>query len=122
MFNVESNRIYMADGNGRIVAEITFPETAEDVYTIDHTFVDDSLRGQGIASQLVQAAVNEITARGGRVRATCSYAKKWLDKKLRERIGDLAYEVTQNAATERPFTGEYDQQDMGGTRSCSNEQ
>ena len=29
-------------------------------------------------------------------------------KELRNRIGDLAYEVTQNAATERPFTGEYD--------------
>ncbi|OTN91584.1 peptide-methionine (R)-S-oxide reductase MsrB [Enterococcus faecium] len=28
---------------------------------------------------------------------------------LRERIGDLAYEVTQNAATERAFTGEYDE-------------
>lgn len=27
---------------------------------------------------------------------------------LRKRIGDLAYEVTQNAATERAFTGEYD--------------
>ena len=27
---------------------------------------------------------------------------------LRERIGALAYAVTQNAATERPFTGEYD--------------
>ncbi len=27
---------------------------------------------------------------------------------LRERIGDLAYEVTQNAATEYAFTGEYD--------------
>ena len=27
---------------------------------------------------------------------------------LRERIGDLAYDVTQNAATERAFTGEYD--------------
>ncbi len=27
---------------------------------------------------------------------------------LRERIGDMAYEVTQNAATERAFTGEYD--------------
>ena len=27
---------------------------------------------------------------------------------LRGRIGDLAYEVTQNAATERAFTGEYD--------------
>ena len=27
---------------------------------------------------------------------------------LRQRIGDMAYEVTQNAATERAFTGEYD--------------
>lgn len=27
---------------------------------------------------------------------------------LRQRIGDLAYEVTQNAATERAFTGQYD--------------
>ena len=31
------------------------------------------------------------------------------DEELRERIGELAYEVTQNAATERPFTGEYDE-------------
>ena len=30
------------------------------------------------------------------------------DPALRWRIGDLAYEVTQNAATERAFTGEYD--------------
>ena len=27
-------------------------------------------------------------------------------KELRERIGNLTYAVTQNAATERPFTGE----------------
>ncbi|EFY02871.1 peptide-methionine (R)-S-oxide reductase MsrB [Streptococcus dysgalactiae] len=26
---------------------------------------------------------------------------------LKKRIGDLSYEVTQHAATERPFTGEY---------------
>ena len=32
---------------------------------------------------------------------------KGKEKELRERIGDLAYEVTQNAATERLFTGEY---------------
>ena len=30
------------------------------------------------------------------------------EAELRSRIGDLAYEVTQNAATERAFTGEYD--------------
>ena len=31
-----------------------------------------------------------------------------MDKDLKGRIGELAYEVTQNAATERPFTGKYD--------------
>ena len=31
-------------------------------------------------------------------------------QELRERIGDLAYEVTQNAATEYAFTGEREQQ------------
>ncbi|MCR5160852.1 MAG: peptide-methionine (R)-S-oxide reductase MsrB [Lachnospiraceae bacterium] len=30
-------------------------------------------------------------------------------EELRKRIGDLAYEVTQNGATERSFTGEYDE-------------
>ena len=30
------------------------------------------------------------------------------EKTLRARIGDEAYEVTQNAATEPPFTGAYD--------------
>lgn len=30
------------------------------------------------------------------------------EKELRQRIGDLAYEVIRNAATERPFTGRYD--------------
>ena len=64
--------------NGRIVAEITFPETSPGIFVIDYTFVDESLRGQGIASKLVQAAVDEIKKRGGQVQATCSYAKKWL--------------------------------------------
>ena len=66
---------------GKVIAEVTFPETEPGVYTIDHTFVDGSLRGQGMASKLVQMAVDEIQNRGGEVRATCSYAKKWLEEK-----------------------------------------
>ena len=34
--------------------------------------------------------------------------KEKYEKDLRNRIGDLAYEVTQNSATEKPFTGKYD--------------
>ena len=74
----ETNRILQKDETGRIIAEITFPETSPGVFVIDHTFVDESLRGQGVASKLVQAAVEEIKKRGGRVEATCSYAAKWL--------------------------------------------
>lgn len=77
-FNVEKNRIYYEE-NGKLLAEITFIGE-EDVMTINHTFVDDSLRGQGIASQLVQEAVNEIKRQNKKVQASCSYAVKWLEK------------------------------------------
>lgn len=79
-FITEENRIYMTGDDGKMIAEITFPETADGEFTIDHTFVDESLRGQGMASKLVQAAVDEIEAKGGIVKATCSYAVNWLDK------------------------------------------
>ena len=34
--------------------------------------------------------------------------KKSHEKEVRNKIGDLAYEVTQNSFTEKPFTGKYD--------------
>ena len=68
--------------DGEEVGEVTFapqqyPER-DGVYVINHTYVDDRLRGQGIASDLVRLAVEEIERRGGRVKATCSYAQLWL--------------------------------------------
>ena len=63
--------------NGEEVGEVTFPEH-DGVYVINHTFVDDRLRGQGIASELVRRAVETIEQRGGLVKATCSYAALWL--------------------------------------------
>ncbi|MEM8983051.1 MAG: peptide-methionine (R)-S-oxide reductase MsrB [Pseudomonadota bacterium] len=37
---------------------------------------------------------------------------------LRQRIGDLAYEVTQNKGTERPFTGDFLDHKADGTYTC----
>ena len=78
-FTVEENRIYLNNAEGKMVAEVTFPETEPGVFTIDHTFVDDSLRGQGIAGKLVESAVEEIEKKG-KVQASCSYAVKWLEQ------------------------------------------
>ena len=79
-FIKENSKIYSLDNNKKVLAEITFYESEQGVYTIDHTFVDESLRGQGVAGKLVEMAVKEIEKRGGKVEATCSYAKKWLEK------------------------------------------
>jgi len=73
---IEKNRTYVVEG-GEEMGEVTFPER-DGVYIINHTFVDDSLRGQGIASELLRRTVEEIERRGGRYEATCSYALLWL--------------------------------------------
>ena len=73
---VEKHRIYVVD-DGEEVGEVTFPER-DGVYVINHTYVDDRLRGQGIAAELVRRAVETIEQRGGKVEATCSYALLWL--------------------------------------------
>ncbi len=79
-FQKELNRIYCENESGQVIAEITFPETEPHVFCIDHTFVDDSLRGQGVAGKLMTMAVEEIQSRNGKVTATCSYARHWLEK------------------------------------------
>ena len=81
----EQNRIYANDEKGKVVAEITFPEEDSGVVNIDHTFVDTSLRGQGIASKLMQEACKEIEDQGKRAIPTCPYAIKWFEKNHRDR-------------------------------------
>ena len=76
----ETQRVYALDGSGKLIAEITFPITEPGVYCIDHTFVDPSLRGQGMADKLVRAALEQIRENGGTPAATCSYAAAWLAK------------------------------------------
>ena len=76
----EVHRVYALDDSGKLIAEITFPMTQPGVYCIDHTFVDSSLRGQGVADQLVRAALEQIRENGGTPTATCSYAAGWLKK------------------------------------------
>lgn len=75
----EYDRIYCVDEDNELIAEITFP-AKNGVAVIDHTFVDGSLRGQGVAGMLVRAAADKITADGNRIAAVCSYAKKWFEK------------------------------------------
>lgn len=78
-FSQEEGRIFAVDGEGRLLAEVTFP-TRDGVAVIDHTFVDTSLRGQGVAGQLLQAAADAVRAQGRKARPVCSYAVRWFEQ------------------------------------------
>lgn len=75
----EAQRLFIEDESGKMMAEVTFP-VAEGVATIDHTFVDDSLRGQGIAGKLMQATADYLKEAGLKVHPVCSYAVSWFEK------------------------------------------
>ncbi|MCQ2451956.1 MAG: N-acetyltransferase [Oscillospiraceae bacterium] len=79
MFIYEPGRIYQMDVNGNTVAELTYVIN-NGIADINHTFVDDSLRGQGIAGQLVQAAADTLRKQHVKITNSCSYAAGWFDK------------------------------------------
>ena len=76
-FQKSEGRIFAQDENGKLLAEITFPTVAEGVADIDHTFVDESLRGQGVAGKLVRAAVDQLRSQGKKAKTSCWYAAQW---------------------------------------------
>lgn len=78
-FVTDKERIICIE-KGSQVGEVTFPETETGVFDINHTFVDKSMQGKGIAAELVSRAIKEIRLRGGEVRASCSYARKYIEK------------------------------------------
>ncbi len=78
-FLTEKDRIYATDKSGKMIAEVTFP-TKNGVSIIDHTFVDPSLRGQGVAGKLVELAAKTILDNGNKIAATCPYAVTWFER------------------------------------------
>lgn len=81
-FKYEPGRFYQLNEQGQLVAEVTF-QVAPDkpVYILDHTFVDPSLRGQGVAGQLVATVVEKARADHKQIMPLCSYARKEFDRK-----------------------------------------
>ena len=64
---------------GKRLAEMTYTVAGSRVI-IDHTQVDDSLRGKGVGAQLVEAAVEYARTENVRLMPLCPYAKSVFDK------------------------------------------
>ena len=78
-FKHEPGRIFALGDDGTLLAEITFPAN-DRVAVVDHTFVHESLRGQGVAGKLMEEAVADIRQAGLKLKPVCSYAVGWMEK------------------------------------------
>ena len=79
-FHANDEHVYLTNERGELLANTDFRETTPGVFDIYHTVVLPELRGHGVASKLVAKTVKEIHQRGGKVTATCTYAKAWLER------------------------------------------
>ena len=72
----ENNALVYRNENGETLAEITWQALDANTINANHTHVAPSLRGQGIAEQLLDALVALAKAEGWKIHATCSYVAR----------------------------------------------
>ncbi|MBP1970660.1 putative GNAT family acetyltransferase [Virgibacillus natechei] len=78
--NKGENKFYVGDSIKDPMAEITFVQNGDNRLIIDHTYVSDELRGQGIAGDLVEKVVLFAREKGKKVMPLCPYAKDKIKK------------------------------------------
>ncbi|MFH0767916.1 MAG: GNAT family N-acetyltransferase [Bacillota bacterium] len=76
----ENHKIYVLNKEGKVIVNATFPFIEDGIVVIDHTYVDPSLRGQGIANQLMHEVYHHAKKLGFKMVATCPYAVVWFKK------------------------------------------
>ena len=74
------NKFYIGENEASPQAEIGFTQGEGINLIIDHTFVSDELRGQGIAGKLVDRMVNYAREEGKKIIPECTYAKSKIEK------------------------------------------
>lgn len=74
------NKFFVGEDEKAPLAEITYRLSADNQLVVEHTYVADELRGEGIAGKLVEKVVNYARGNGLKIRSECSYAKDKLEK------------------------------------------
>lgn len=75
-----SKGAFFIEREGKRLAEITFSLAGTDKMIIDHTEVDETLKGQNIGLQLVRVAAQYARDHNMKVMPLCPFAKAVFDK------------------------------------------
>ncbi len=74
--------IYFIEEDGDILAEIVYANANDNqLLIIEHTEVDDALRGKNIGFELVHKMVEHARMNGQKIAPVCPFAKAVFDKK-----------------------------------------
>ncbi len=74
------DKFYVGDKENAPKGIMTFLIQDNDTVVIDHTEVDDDLKGQGVGKELVAAGVKEAREKNLKIIPECPYAKKVLEE------------------------------------------
>ncbi|MBU1172546.1 MAG: N-acetyltransferase [Proteobacteria bacterium] len=75
--NPSENRFEYRNANDIAVCDY---KVIGNMWYFNHTSVPDSMRGQGVAAQLVETALTYVDEQHGRVVANCSYVAAYIKK------------------------------------------
>ena len=71
---------FYVEEDGRIVAEMTFVWAGTQKFIIDHTEVDELLKGKSVGKHLVEYAVNLAREKQVKILPLCPFARSVFDK------------------------------------------
>ncbi len=71
---------FFVEETGERIAEMTYSLANSKIMIIDHTWVNDSLRGKKVGNQLVEAGVQFARDNGYKILPLCTFANKVLKK------------------------------------------
>ena len=78
---VGTKGMFYVGQEGAVVAEMVYSTPAANKMIIEHTEVDDSLKGKGVGMQLLNAAVAYARNHDMKIVPLCPFAKSVFDKK-----------------------------------------
>ncbi len=71
---------FIDDSEEKILAEMTFVPTGEHLIIIDHTYVSDVLKGQGVGKLLLNELAGWARKEHKKIIPLCPYAKAQMEK------------------------------------------
>ncbi|MCM3739491.1 N-acetyltransferase [Oceanobacillus luteolus] len=75
-----ANKFYVGEDVKSPLAEMTYLESSKTMLVIDHTYVSDELRGQGVAGKLLEQVVLYARENKKKIKPLCVFAKKRMEE------------------------------------------